>query len=428
MPLNDIFTTGKTVLSVTEYFHSSWQNRGISVCGIDLESMGIIYFDNAATSWPKPPEIIAAMQNYMQNIGGSPGRSGHRLSIEAARIVFDTRGKLAQLFNVPDPLRIVLTKNATEALNIAVFGFLKPGDHVITSSMEHNSVMRPLRTMEARGVSITVIPGDSEGLIDPAQIAYAIKKNTKAIFITHASNVTGTVLPVSAIGRIAGKHGLVLCVDAAQTAGSYPIDVAEMNIDLLAFTGHKSLCGPSGTGGLYIREGLEKSIEPVCVGGTGSRSEVEEQPDFMPDRYEAGTPNTVGIAGLQAGAEFVLSQGISQIKSREENLTKMFIEGIRDLPEIILYGQTSVDRRIPVVSFNIAGMDPGAVAWELDERFNIMSRSGLHCAPSAHKTIGTYPMGTVRFSFSYFNTEEQIIKSIEALKQISRGKKTDDKD
>ena len=382
--------------------------------------MEIIYFDNAATSWPKPPEIIAAMQNYMQNIGGNPGRSGHRLSIEAARIVFDTREKLAQLFNVPDPLRIVLTKNATESLNITIFGFLKPGDHIITSGMEHNSVMRPLRAMEARGVSITVIPGDREGLIDPAQIVRAIQKSTKAIFITHASNVTGTVMPVSDIGRIAREHGLVLCVDAAQTAGSCPIDVVEMNIDLLAFTGHKSLLGPSGTGGLYISEGLEKSIEPICVGGTGSRSEVEEQPDFMPDRYEAGTPNTVGIAGLQAGVEFILSKSIDQIKSREENLTKMFIEGIRNLPGIILYGQTSVDRRIPVVSFNIAGMDPGAVALELDERFEIMSRSGLHCAPSAHKTIGTYPMGTVRFSFSYFNTAEQISKSIEALKQISR--------
>jgi cysteine desulfurase family protein len=384
--------------------------------------MEIIYFDNAATSWPKPPEIIAAMQNCLQNIGGSPGRSGHRLSIEAARIIFDTREKLAQLFNVSDPLRIVLTKNATEALNIAIFGFLKPGDHVITSGLEHNSVMRPLRAMEAKGVYITVIPCDKDGFIDPAQIVGAIKRNTKAIFITHASNVTGTVLPVAGIGCIAREYGLVLCVDAAQTAGSYPIDVEEMNIDLLAFTGHKSLFGPSGTGGLYIREGLEKSIESICIGGTGSRSEMEEQPDFMPDRYEAGTPNTVGIAGLQAGVEFVLSKGIGQIKSREENLTKMFIEGIKNLPGIILYGQTSPDRRIPIVSFNIAGMDPGAVALELDERFAIMSRAGLHCAPAAHRTIGTYPAGTVRFSFSYFNTEEQIIKSIEALRQISKGR------
>jgi cysteine desulfurase family protein len=385
--------------------------------------MGIIYFDNAATSWPKPPETIAAMQNYMQNIGGSPGRSGHRLSVEAARIVFDTREKLAMLFNVSDPLHIVLTKNATEALNIAIFGFLKPGDHVITSGMEHNSVMRPLRAMEARGVDVTVISCDREGLIDPEQIVRAIRKKTKAIFITHASNVTGTVMPVTDIGRVAREHGLIFCVDAAQTAGCYPIDVAEMNIDLMAFTGHKSLFGPSGTGGLYIHEGLEKIIEPICVGGTGSRSEVEEQPDFLPDRFEAGTPNIAGIAGLKAGIEFVLSNGINQIKVKEENLVKMFIDGVRDLPGIILYGQTSTDRRIPVVSFNIAGMDPGTVALELDERFNIMLRSGLHCAPCAHKTIRTYPSGTVRFSFSYFNTKEQIIESIEALKQISKERK-----
>lgn len=385
--------------------------------------MEIIYFDNAATSWPKPPETIAAMQNYLQNIGGSPGRSGHSLSIEAARIIFAAREKLAELFNIPDPLRIVLTKNATEALNIAIFGLLKPGDHVITSGMEHNSVMRPLRLMEARGIRITVIPCDKTGLLDPAQIAGAIEKNTKAIFITHASNVTGTVLPVADIGPIARDHDLVLCVDAAQTAGSYPIDVLDMNIDLLAFTGHKSLLGPSGTGGLYIREGLEKNITPLCVGGTGSRSEMEAQPDFMPDRYEAGTPNTARFAGLRAGVEFVLSRGLDEIKSKEENLTKVFIEGIGNLPGITLYGQTSVDQRIPVVSFNIDGMDPAAVAWEIDERFKIMSRSGLQCAPAAHKTIGTYPVGTVRFSFSYFNTEEQVIQSIEALEQISRERK-----
>ena len=385
--------------------------------------MNIIYFDNAATSWPKPPEVNAAMQRYMRKIGANPGRSGHRLSVEAARIIYNARGKLAQLFNVSDPLRIVLTKNATEALNIAISGFLKPGDHVITSSMEHNSMMRPLRAMERKDVSLTVIPCDKSGMIDPAHIAAAIKKNTKAIFMTHASNVTGTVMPLADIGRITREHGLVFCVDAAQTAGSCPIDVEEMNIDLLAFTGHKSLFGPSGTGGLFMREGLEKRIEPICVGGTGSRSEVEEQPDFMPDRYEAGTPNTVGIAGLQAGVDFVLSEGVDQLQSKEASLVKTFTEGISDLPGIIIYGPAFTERRIPVVSFNIAGMDPAMIALELDERYKIMSRSGIHCAPSAHKTIGTYPMGTVRFSFSYFNTQEQVAKAVEAIKKISRRKK-----
>ena len=381
--------------------------------------MGIIYFDNAATSWPKPPEVSAAMQKFMKKIGANPGRSGHRLSVEAARIIFNTREKLAQLFNIDDPLRIVMTKNATEGLNIAVSGLLKSGDHVITSSMEHNSVMRPLRAKLHRGVELTVIPCDRKGLIDPAHVNGAVKKNTRAIFMTHASNVTGTIMPVADIGRIARECNLVFCVDAAQTAGSYPIDVVKMNIDLLAFTGHKSLFGPSGTGGIYIREGLENKIEPLCVGGTGSRSEVEEQPDFMPDRYEAGTPNTVGIAGLQAGVDFVLSKGVSEIKNKEDSLVKMFMDGVRDVPGIMIYGKTNAQERTPVVSFNIEGMDPAAVALELDDRFNIMARSGIHCAPSAHKTIGTYPQGTVRFSFSYFNTQEQIAKAIDAIYQIA---------
>jgi cysteine desulfurase family protein len=385
--------------------------------------MGIIYFDNAATSWPKPPEVSAAMQKFMKKIGANPGRSGHRLSVEAARIIFNTREKLAQLFNIDDPLRIVMTKNATEGLNIAVSGLLKSGDHVITSSMEHNSVMRPLRAKEHRGVELTVIPCDRKGLIDPAHVNGAVKKNTRAIFMTHASNVTGTVMPVADIGRIARERNLVFCVDAAQTAGSYPIDVVKMNIDLLAFTGHKSLFGPSGTGGIYIREGLENKIEPLCVGGTGSRSEVEEQPDFMPDRYEAGTPNTVGMAGLLAGVDFVLSKGVSEIKNKEDSLVKMFMDGVRDVPGIMIYGKTNAQERTPVVSFNIEGMDPAAVALELDDRFNIMARSGIHCAPSAHKTIGTYPQGTVRFSFSYFNTQEQIAKAIDAIRKISRRKK-----
>jgi len=382
--------------------------------------MSIIYFDNAATSWPKPPEVNKAIQKYLKKIGANPGRSGHRLSVEAARVIYDTREKLAQLFNITDPLQIVMTKNATEGLNIAIFGLLKSGDHVITSSMEHNSVMRPLRVMERRGVELTVIPCDREGLIDPAHVNGAVKKNTRAIFMTHASNVTGTVMSIADIGRIARERGLVFCVDAAQTAGSYPIDVEEMNIDLLAFTGHKSLFGPSGTGGLYIREGLDNEIEPFCIGGTGSRSEVEEQPDFMPDRYEAGTPNTVGIAGLQAGVDFVLFKGVDQIKRQEALLVKMFIEGLKSMPGIILYGHDSVDQRTPVVSFNIEGTDPAVIALQLDERFKIMARSGIHCAPSAHKTIGTYPHGTVRFSFSYFNTEEQIIKALDVLNKISK--------
>lgn len=381
--------------------------------------MDITYFDNAATSWPKPPETLLAIHNYLQDIGGSPGRSGHNLSIAAARIIFETRTKLAQLFNISDPLRIILTKNATEALNIAIFGLLKKGDHVLTSGMEHNSVMRPLRSMEKKGVEVTVVPCRSDGWLDPADFVRHIRRNTKAIFLTHASNVTGTVMPVSETGKMARERGLILCVDAAQTAGCYPIDVQEMNVDMLAFTGHKSLLGPSGTGGLYIRETLERSVEPICLGGTGSRSEFEEQPDFLPDRYECGTPNTTGIAGLEAGVDFILKTGLTQIKNKEDRLVKMFLEGIRDLPAITVFGKTDTVLRLPIVSFNVAGLDPAFVALKLDERFNIMSRPGLHCAPSAHKTIGTYPHGTVRFSFSYFNSEEQVVAAIYALRQLS---------
>lgn len=384
----------------------------------------IIYFDNAATSWPKPEATIHAVEECLRETGGSPGRSGHSQSINASRIIFNAREAISGLFGVNDPLRIVLTKNATEAMNIAIFGLLKPGNHVITSSMEHNSVMRPLRAIEANGIQLTIIPCSAAGEFDPGDILPAIKKNTKAIILTHASNVTGTIISVADIGRIAREHGLVFCVDAAQTAGSLPIDIGTMDIDLLAFTGHKSLFGPQGTGGLYIRKGLEQVISPIMRGGTGSRSEYEEQPNFMPDKYESGTPNTPGYAGLTSGIDFILSQKSNTICNQEKHLTELFLQGIGGVDDILIYGLKDASRQIAVVSFNIRGMDPAKVALELDERFGIMSRPGLHCAPSAHKTIGTYPAGTVRFSFSYFNTEEQIISAVEALRQISKERKS----
>ena len=382
----------------------------------------IIYFDNAATSWPKPEAIIRAVDSCLRETGGSPGRSGHSLSIDAGRIIFDAREALAGLLGIDDPLRIILTANATEALNIAVLGLLKPGDHVITSSMEHNSVMRPLRAMEARGVELTTLPCSTTGELDPSVVVPAIKKNTKAIFLTHASNVTGTIIPVADIGRIASEHGLVFCVDAAQTAGALPIDIGAMDIDLLAFTGHKSLFGPQGTGGLYIRKDLEQVISPLMRGGTGSRSEYEEQPDFMPDKFESGTPNTSGYAGLTAGIEFILSQGLDTINAHEKHLTELFLQGIGNLDGVTIYGHKDASRRIAVVSFNIRGMNPAKAALELDERFGIMSRPGLHCAPSAHKTIGTFPAGAVRFSFSYFNTVEEINQAVDAVRFLANQK------
>jgi cysteine desulfurase family protein len=385
--------------------------------------MEVVYLDNAATSYPKPQTTLDAMMRYQQEIGGSPGRSGHRLSIDAGRIVHETRETLARLFNVDDPLRIVFTKNATEALNIALSGLLKPGDHVITTGMEHNSVMRPLRFLASQGVDLTVVPCSDRGEIDPDDIRAAFRANTRAVVLTHASNVTGTIMPIQEIGALTRTRGdIVLCVDAAQTAGALPIDAAAMGVDLLAFTGHKSLFGPQGTGGLYIRKGLDEHIGPLMRGGTGSRSEFEEQPDFMPDKYECGTPNTIGLAGLGAGAAYILAQGLATVREKEEVLTRRFLDHLQAFDgDVTLYGPRSAQDRIPLISFNIRDISPSDAALYLDEKWGILCRPGLHCAPAAHRTIGTFPQGTVRFSFGFFNTEEQVDLAAEALRNLLDG-------
>ena len=382
--------------------------------------MDLIYFDNAATSWPKPDETYAAMDRFSRLIGGSPGRSGHRLSIDAGRIIMDARETLSRLLGIEDPFQIVFTKNATEALNLAIQGFLNSGDHVITSSMEHNSVMRPLRDLETKGVELSVIPCSRQGELDPQELKSAIRSNTKAIFLVHASNVTGTIMPIREIGQVAREHGVIFCVDAAQTAGALPINISDMNIDLFAFTGHKSLFGPQGTGGLYIRKGLEERIQPLMAGGTGSRSEFELQPDFMPDKYESGTLNTVGLAGLGAGAGYILEKGIDEIRTKEVTLTRLFLEGLKSTRGVHIYGTCNASLQIAVVSFNIDGVTSSEAALALDEQFCIMSRPGLHCAPAAHRTIGTFPGGTIRFSFGYFNTEDQIKYALDAVRQLSK--------
>ena len=380
--------------------------------------MDLIYFDNAATSWPKPDETYAAMDRFSRLIGGSPGRSGHRLSIDAGRIIMDVRETLSRLLGIDDPFQIVFTKNATEALNLAIRGFLVPGDHVLTSSMEHNSVMRPLRDLETKGVELSVIPCSRQGELDPQDLKSAIRSNTKAIFLVHASNVTGTIMPIREIGQIAREHGVIFGVDAAQTMGALPINVSDMNIDLLAFTGHKSLFGPQGTGGLYIRKGLEEAIQPLMAGGTGSRSEFELQPDFMPDKYESGTLNTVGLAGLGAGVAYILEKGINEIRTKEAALTELFLDGLKSIRGVHIYGICDASLQIAVVSFNIEGVTSSEAALALDEQFCIMSRPGLHCSPAAHRTIGTFPGGVIRFSFGYFNTEDQIKFALDAVRQL----------
>jgi len=376
-----------------------------------------IYLDNAATSWPKPEEVYQSMDGFMRHIGASPGRSGHRLSIEAGRTAYETREALSTLFGVGDPTRIVFTSSATEALNVAIRGLLLPGDHVITSSMEHNSVMRPLRAAEQKGVGVTVVPCSPAGALQAADIEQVIGSDTRLIVLSHASNVVGTLLPVAEVGLMSRQRGVVFLVDAAQTAGCCPIDVGAMNIDLLAFSGHKGLYGPQGTGGLYIRGGVELHIEPLKRGGTGSRSESEYQPDFLPDKYESGTPNTVGLAGLGAGVRFVLEQGES-IRKKEQEIAEVLLEGLGRVAGIAIHGHDMADRRIAVISFSISGLTSSEVAMGLEER-GILCRPGLHCSPAAHRTLGTFPQGTVRLSPGYFTSDEDIEVTLGAVREIA---------
>lgn len=382
--------------------------------------MNHIYFDNAATSWPKPPNMMEAMVKFSQSIGANPGRSGHRLSIEAARVVYEARELVAELVGAPDPLSIVFTKNATEAINCALLGLLKPGDHVVTSSMEHNSVMRPLRFLEQQGVELSIIPCSTSGELDPDDAVGCLKKNTRAIVVTHASNVTGTLLPIDSLTRLAREREIIFILDAAQTAGCVPIDVVRTGVDILCFTGHKSLLGPQGTGGFYIRKGLENLLSPLIRGGTGSASELEEQPDFLPDKFESGTPNAIGLAGLAAGLRFLLDAGVEQIRKKEMQLTRLFLSGAADIPGVTTYGPLDADKRTAVVSFNIQGISPSDLAFELDEQFGVLCRPGLHCAPAAHRTIGTFSRGAVRFSFGYFTTEEEVRLGVDAIAHLRR--------
>jgi cysteine desulfurase/selenocysteine lyase len=379
----------------------------------------MIYFDNAATSWPKPPQVKEAMNRFMEEVGANPGRSGHSLSVEAARIVYEAREVLSALFHARDSSRIVFTLNATESINLALKGLLKTQDHIITSSMEHNSVMRPLRDLEKKGVELSVVPSSERGILDPREVEKKIRSDTRMIVLNHASNVTGTLLPIGEVGLIARKHNLFFLVDAAQTAGAYPIDVERDHIDLLAFTGHKSLYGPQGTGGLVIGERIdEKEMIPLKQGGTGSRSEFEEQPDFLPDRFESGTPNGVGLAGLLAGVQFVLEKGVEQIHKQEIGLLQRLIDGLEEYPQVRRYGLDNGLERMATLSFNVAQLSPSDTASRLEKEFGILCRPGLQCAPAAHRTIGTFPEGTVRFSLSYFNSEDHVDRALQAVSHL----------
>jgi len=380
----------------------------------------MIYLDNAATSWPKPPKVIQAMADFLERAGGNPGRSGHRLSIEAGRIVYDTREALAELFHAPDPLRIVLTPNVTYALNIALRGLLQPGDRVVTTSIEHNSVMRPLRALERAGVEVVVVPCAADGSLDLAEMSRAVKPGVKLVVTTHASNVIGNILPISQIAPIAHDVGALYLVDAAQTAGALPIDVQALDIDLLAFTGHKGLYGPTGTGGLIISPQVDEGmIQPVFAGGTGSRSEFEEQPEMLPDKFEFGTGNSVGIAGLGASVRYVLERGVEAIRAHELELTRRLVEGLRIISGVTVYGPDDVRQRTATVSINIAGRRVSEVGLRLDDEYDILCRVGLHCSPAAHRTLGTFPEGTVRLAAGLFTTAEDIAQTLAAMERIA---------
>ncbi len=378
-----------------------------------------VYLDNAATSYPKPEAVYQAMDHFMREVGANPGRSGHRRSLAAGRIVLAAREKVAQLLHAPDPTQIVFALNITDSLNMAIKGLVRPGDHVLTTSMEHNSVLRPLTALRNRGViELTTVPCSVTGELAPELVAAAIRPNTAMIVLTHASNVVGTILPVTEVGQLAREQGICLVVDGAQGAGHLPVDVAAIGADIYAFTGHKSLLGPQGTGGMYVRPGLR--ITPWREGGTGSQSEQDVHPDFMPDCLEAGTANTVGIAGLAAGVSFLLDEGVEQIRTREERLTQRLIDGLSQYPAVTVYGPRDAARVTPVVSFTVDGMDGAEVGFRLDQEYGIACRTGLHCAPHAHKTIGTFPGGTVRFSLGCFNTTAEMDYAVHAVGEIIR--------
>lgn len=372
-----------------------------------------VYLDNAATSWPKPESVYRAVEDFMRNVGATPGRGGHWREEQAQRIATEARQAIAQLVNAPAPEGVIFTINATQAINIGLKGLLRPGDHVITSSIEHNAVWRPLKALERRDVLLTAIPCAPDGTLDPEDVARAIRRETRLLVVTHASNVLGTLLPIGELGKIAHQHGIYFMVDAAQTAGAYPIDMQAMHIDLLAFAGHKGTYGPHGTGALVLRPDIH--LDTIMEGGSGIHSADEAMPAELPLRLEPGSQNAAGIAGLLAGVRFVLENGVEHIRGHEMGLTRRFIERTADIPGLRILGPADLSQRVAVISLTVEGYFPDQLAAVLDKVFDVATRAGLHCAPQAHRTAGTLEDGALRFSPGYFNTEEDIDFAAQAL-------------
>lgn len=374
-----------------------------------------VYLDNGATSFPKPRCVGEAVLNYIENLGTSVNRGAYDAAYNVADTVFETRELLCELFNFSQPENVIFTKNITESLNIMIKGLLKEGDHVVVSYMEHNAVMRPLNSLNTR---ISRVSCNKYGELDIEDFKSKLEEDTRAVIMTHASNVCGTILDLEEVGRICEERNIFFIVDTAQTAGFLDIDYKKLRADALAFTGHKSLLGPQGTGGFLISDRLVEVVPSLIDGGTGSLSEEEVQPDYMPDKYEAGTPNVPGIFGLNASLKYLKETGLSNIRKTEHELLKLFLDEIKKIDGVALMGKDTPEGRTGVVSLDFIGEDNGEIAYKLGSDYGIMTRSGMHCAPNAHKTLGTFPRGTVRFSFSHFNTREEILYAVESIKEL----------
>ena len=385
--------------------------------------MDYIYLDNASTSFPKAPTVATAMSDYITNRGININRGSYALAYDVEDTIYTTRQRLNTLFNGHDPSHVVFTQNVTMSLNMVIKGLLKAGDHVLVSSMEHNAVMRPLTQLLDKGITFDTIPCDSTGSIQMDSIEPLIRPNTVALIINHASNVCGTIQPLESIGPLCKAHNLQFIVDAAQTAGVIPIDVKACHIDALCFTGHKGLLGPQGIGGIILTKEMAQNLTPLIAGGTGSFSHLETLPTHMPDAFESGTLNLPGIIGLNEGLAYIESQGMENIHNHELALTQAFLEGLQSIDVVNIVGKQDIQDRTAVVSITIDSMDPASIAYELESTYHIMTRVGLHCAPRAHQTLGTYPEGTVRFSFGYANTHKDVETALSALHRIVKNTK-----
>lgn len=377
-----------------------------------------IYLDNAATSYPKAPGVSEAVKYCLDEVSGSINRSGSAGFSTAQEVVWETREQIAALFNFPQAENVIFTLNVTQSLNFLLKGLLKPGDHVLVSSLEHNAVMRPLLQLEQQGVEHSRVWGNKEGRVQTAQFEEQIKPNTKMVVVTHASNVCGSVLPVEEVGALCEQKGLIFIVDAAQTAGVLELDFQKIKADAIAFTGHKGLLGPQGIGGFVLTDELAQQMEPLISGGTGSFSEHEQVPPYLPDKFEAGTMNLPALYGLHASLRYLATTGLEAIRAKELALTQILLDGFADLDGAVLVGPRSLDERVAVVSVDFPGRDNGEMAYRLDIEYGIQTRPGLHCAPTAHKTLGTFPQGSVRFSPGHFNTEQEMHAVIAAVRRI----------